>query len=102
MCIAIYFRDSIIFLWATPQISCLLSIDCYYLCRLINHKSGIKTTACVNHVSTAVRCRTVINIVKTHWLFFTIRGGNHIDWTPEQKLDYQETQQPTETDSSVS
>ncbi len=35
---AIYFCDSIIFLLTTPKISCLLSIDRYYIFRLINHK----------------------------------------------------------------
>ncbi len=34
--IAIYFRTSLLFLWKTPKISCLLSIDSYYLLRLIN------------------------------------------------------------------
>jgi hypothetical protein len=37
--IAIYFCTSIIFLWNTPEIFCLLSIYCYYLFRLINNNS---------------------------------------------------------------
>jgi hypothetical protein len=51
MIIAIYFLlASIIFLWNTSQISCLLSFDCYYLLRLINHNSGIKAPAYINHI----------------------------------------------------
>jgi hypothetical protein len=37
--IAIYFPCSISFLWNTTKIFCLLSIDCYYLFRLINHNN---------------------------------------------------------------
>jgi hypothetical protein len=33
---------------------CLLSIDCYYLFRFIKHKSVIKTSACVNYISSAL------------------------------------------------
>ncbi len=53
VCIAVYFQYNY-FLWSTPQMSCLLSIDCYYLFRLINHKSRMKTSAWVNHFSSAV------------------------------------------------
>jgi hypothetical protein len=34
-------------------VSCLLSIDCYYLFRLSNLKSVIKTSASINHISLA-------------------------------------------------
>ncbi len=51
--IAIYFLTGIIFLWKTPQISCLLCIDCYDLFRLNNHNSRIKASACVQHIASA-------------------------------------------------
>jgi hypothetical protein len=46
--IAIYFLASSI-----SQISCLLSFDYYYLLRLINHNSGIKAPAYINHIVSA-------------------------------------------------
>ncbi len=56
--IANYFITGVIFLWNTPQISCLFSIDCYHLFRWINHNIRIKASVCVNHVPMAV-LRTV-------------------------------------------
>ncbi len=45
------FPAGIAFLWGTPQISCLLSIDCYYLSRLINYNNRIKVSMCIHHTS---------------------------------------------------
>jgi hypothetical protein len=42
--IVIYFPSDIIFMWRTPQIFFLLSIDCSYLFRLTNHNDGIKAS----------------------------------------------------------
>jgi hypothetical protein len=50
----IYFLSSNTFLWNTPQIICILSIDCYYLFRLINHKS-IFLTAVTNTLGPSTR-----------------------------------------------
>jgi hypothetical protein len=47
---AIYFPSSNTFLWNTPLILCLLSIDCYYLLRLINHKSRIQSSHVRYHI----------------------------------------------------
>ncbi len=49
VCIAVYFHYNY-FLWSTPQMSFLLSIDCYCLFRFINHKIRMKTSACINHI----------------------------------------------------
>ncbi len=55
--IAIYLLTSIIFLWNTPQISYLLSIDCYNLFRLINHNSRIIASVCAFITLFWLRCR---------------------------------------------
>ncbi len=49
-----FFSHQDYFLWNTPEISCLLSVDHYYLFRLIKRKSGIKASACVSRMSSAV------------------------------------------------
>ncbi len=58
--IAICYPTNIVFLWKTPQTSCLLNVDCYYLFRLINHDRGIKASACINHISSAVSHTTTM------------------------------------------
>ncbi len=45
------FPTGIVFLWSIPQISCRLSIDCYYFFGLINHNNGMKVFICVHHFS---------------------------------------------------
>jgi hypothetical protein len=57
MRIAIFFPTNNIFLWNTSQISCLLSIDCFNLLRLINHSSGKKSSVCVNHTLPWLHCK---------------------------------------------
>ncbi len=51
--LSFYFHISIISLWNTPQISCLLSMI-VVIFWVINHKSRIKASACVNHISSSV------------------------------------------------
>jgi hypothetical protein len=51
--ILIYFPISIFFLWSTPPISCLPGVDIYYFFRLINHKSKVKTSVFIHHISVA-------------------------------------------------
>ncbi len=60
-----YFCTCITFLWNTPQTFCLLSMDCYYLSRLINNNRGIKASACVHHIA-SVLSQTISQII-----FFT-------------------------------
>jgi hypothetical protein len=52
------FPSSNTFLWNTIKIFCLLSIDCYYLFRLINHNHGIKGSMCVPHIFLAAVTNT--------------------------------------------
>jgi hypothetical protein len=46
---AIYFPSSYFFLVEHSSDTCLLSIGCFYLFRLINHETGIKASMCVHH-----------------------------------------------------
>jgi Zn-dependent protease with chaperone function len=46
----VYFPSSNTFLWNTPLILCLLSIDCFYLLRLINYKSRIQSSHVPYHI----------------------------------------------------
>jgi hypothetical protein len=45
------FLFGIVLPWSILQISCILSIDYYYLSSLINHNNGINIPICVHHIS---------------------------------------------------
>jgi hypothetical protein len=60
----IYLPSSNSFLWNTPPIFCLPSIDYYYLFRLNNQETRIKTSMCVHHTFLAAVAKScsVLNV----------------------------------------
>ncbi len=56
------FSHQYYFLWSTPEMFCLISIDCYYLFRFIKHQSGKKTSACVDYISSAL-CNIQVTVI---------------------------------------
>jgi hypothetical protein len=87
MSIVIYFL-LVIFSCGTPQISCLLSIDCYYFYRLINYNSRRRASVCVHHIAFAAlrivisHCLTGDHISNALIIEVRERYGRLTDWGP--------------------